>query len=192
MLDDPDDLAILQGVIGLATAFRREVIAEGVETEEHGSMLLQLGCELAQGYGIARPMPAQDLPAWVAGWKPAAAWVDLPPTNRDDFPLLFARVEYRGWVLAVDAFLQGQRAAPPPLGQQHCHLCTWLETEGLARHGASQGFERLVSLLHRVHELATALCELHASDRQLARRRRHELHALRDQLLTQLQSLVRE
>jgi EAL domain-containing protein (putative c-di-GMP-specific phosphodiesterase class I) len=34
------------------------VIAEGVETVEHGEMLLQLGCELAQGYGIARPMPA--------------------------------------------------------------------------------------------------------------------------------------
>jgi predicted signal transduction protein with EAL and GGDEF domain len=33
MLDDPDDLAILEGVLGLATAFRRQVIAEGVETE---------------------------------------------------------------------------------------------------------------------------------------------------------------
>ncbi len=36
MLDDPDDMAILQGVIGLAAAFKREVIAEGVETVEHG------------------------------------------------------------------------------------------------------------------------------------------------------------
>ncbi|MEI7431284.1 MAG: EAL domain-containing protein, partial [Betaproteobacteria bacterium] len=58
MLDDPDDLAILGGVLGLASSFRRQVIAEGVETVEHGVMLLQLGCELAQGYGIARPMPA--------------------------------------------------------------------------------------------------------------------------------------
>jgi EAL domain-containing protein (putative c-di-GMP-specific phosphodiesterase class I) len=63
MLDDPDDLAILQGVIGLAAAFKREVIAEGVETVAHGTALLQLGCELAQGYGIARPMPADQLPA---------------------------------------------------------------------------------------------------------------------------------
>ena len=36
MLDDPDDLAILEGVLGLATAFHRQVIAEGVETVEHG------------------------------------------------------------------------------------------------------------------------------------------------------------
>jgi len=74
MLDDPDDLAILQGIIGLATAFNREVIAEGVETVAHGTALLQLGCELAQGYGIARPMPPEQLPAWAATWQPDAAW----------------------------------------------------------------------------------------------------------------------
>jgi EAL domain-containing protein (putative c-di-GMP-specific phosphodiesterase class I) len=74
MLDDPDDLAILKGVIGLAAAFRRQVIAEGVETVAHGVALLQLGCELGQGYGIARPMPAADLPAWVATWRPDVLW----------------------------------------------------------------------------------------------------------------------
>jgi EAL domain-containing protein (putative c-di-GMP-specific phosphodiesterase class I) len=74
MLEDPDDLAIVQGVIGLAKAFRREVIAEGVETIEHGNLLLSLGCELAQGYGIARPMPAGEFPAWMASWRPDAAW----------------------------------------------------------------------------------------------------------------------
>ncbi len=74
MLEDPDDLAILEGIIGLAEAFRREVIAEGVETVEHGSALLQLGCELAQGYGIARPMPAGQMHQWAATWQPDAAW----------------------------------------------------------------------------------------------------------------------
>ncbi|MBV5297087.1 MAG: EAL domain-containing protein, partial [Rhodoferax sp.] len=74
MLHDPDDLAILQGVISLAAAFKRQVIAEGVETVAHGSALLQLGCELAQGYGIARPMPGEQLPAWAASWQPDAAW----------------------------------------------------------------------------------------------------------------------
>jgi len=78
MLDDPDDLSILQGIIGLAAAFGREVIAEGVETVAHGTLLLQLGCELAQGYGIARPMLARDLPAWAARWQPDAAWRSGP------------------------------------------------------------------------------------------------------------------
>jgi diguanylate cyclase (GGDEF)-like protein/PAS domain S-box-containing protein len=78
MLDDPDDLAILEGVISLAAAFKREVIAEGVETVAHGTALLQLGCELAQGYGIARPMPGEQLPAWACTWKPDAVWSELP------------------------------------------------------------------------------------------------------------------
>ena len=82
MLEDPDDLAILQGVIGLAAAFKREVIAEGVETVAHGTALLHLGCELAQGYGIARPMPAEQLPAWAATWRPDAAWCAVSNSDR--------------------------------------------------------------------------------------------------------------
>jgi EAL domain-containing protein (putative c-di-GMP-specific phosphodiesterase class I) len=74
MLEDVDDLAIVESVIGLAKTFKREVIAEGVETIEHGAALLQLGCELAQGYGIARPMPAADIPEWLDTWKPHDPW----------------------------------------------------------------------------------------------------------------------
>jgi len=74
MLVDTDDLAIVTGVIGLAKSFKRNVIAEGVETIEHGSALLQLGCELAQGYGIAKPMPADTIPAWLVEWKPDVSW----------------------------------------------------------------------------------------------------------------------
>jgi EAL domain-containing protein (putative c-di-GMP-specific phosphodiesterase class I) len=77
MLIDPDDLAILEGVIGLASAFRRNVIAEGVETVAHGTALLHLGCEMAQGYGIARPMPPEKMPGWAATWTPDDAWSDL-------------------------------------------------------------------------------------------------------------------
>jgi diguanylate cyclase (GGDEF)-like protein/PAS domain S-box-containing protein len=74
MLSNIDDFAIVEGVIALAKSFKRDVIAEGVETVEHGTALLQLGCELAQGYGIARPMPACDIPAWMNNWKPDASW----------------------------------------------------------------------------------------------------------------------
>jgi diguanylate cyclase (GGDEF)-like protein/PAS domain S-box-containing protein len=74
MLEDADDLAIVEGVVGLAKAFQRDVIAEGVETTAHGVALLQLGCELAQGYGIARPMPASDIPEWVSSWKADDSW----------------------------------------------------------------------------------------------------------------------
>jgi diguanylate cyclase (GGDEF)-like protein/PAS domain S-box-containing protein len=95
MLDDSDDLAIIKAVVGLARTFRRDVIAEGVETVEHGTMLLQLGCELAQGYGIARPMPADQLPSWSTTWRPDPAWVNKSSMNHDGLPMLFASVEQR-------------------------------------------------------------------------------------------------
>lgn len=72
MLDDPEDLAILKAVIALASALKREVIAEGVESAAHAHRLLQLGCELAQGYWVARPMPAAAILTWLSSWPPAA------------------------------------------------------------------------------------------------------------------------
>ena len=74
MLYDPDDMAILKGVLSLSDAFHRDVVAEGVETVEQGAMLLQLGCDLAQGYCIARPMPAHELPDWLVNWRPDPSW----------------------------------------------------------------------------------------------------------------------
>ncbi len=90
MLDSPEDMAILKGIMGLATAFRRQVIAEGVETIEQGKLLLQLGCELAQGYGIARPMPAANLQTWADTWRPDPSWLDQRPAKRDDLPTQLA------------------------------------------------------------------------------------------------------
>ena len=75
MLIDPDDLAILKGIIVLANEFKREIVAEGVETTEHGELLLQLGCTYAQGYGIARPMPAEQFMPWKKAWLPPEVWV---------------------------------------------------------------------------------------------------------------------
>ena len=36
--------------------------------------MIRMGCELAQGYGIARPMPAEAIPEWIASWKPFESW----------------------------------------------------------------------------------------------------------------------
>jgi diguanylate cyclase (GGDEF)-like protein/PAS domain S-box-containing protein len=74
ILDDPEDLAIVKGVVALARSFGREVVAEGLETLEHGVPLLAIGCQRAQGYGIAHPMPADALPAWVAQWQSPSLW----------------------------------------------------------------------------------------------------------------------
>lgn len=74
MLHDDEDLAVVSGLISLSRDFKRQVIAEGVETAEHGVRLLKMGCHLAQGYGIARPMPAEVVPAWIRGYIPDKSW----------------------------------------------------------------------------------------------------------------------
>lgn len=82
MLVDRDDLHLVSAVIGLARSFGLGVIAEGVETVEHGAMLMRLGCDLVQGYGIARPMPADEVLGWVGGFDMAPTWqaaASLPP-----------------------------------------------------------------------------------------------------------------
>ena len=74
LLHDEEDQAILKMIVGFANTFKYDVIAEGVETEFHGLQLLKLGCHLAQGYGIAKPMPAEEIPEWVLHWKPYQSW----------------------------------------------------------------------------------------------------------------------
>ena len=192
MLDDPDDLAILGGVLGLAAALRRQVIAEGVATVEHGTMLLQLGCELAQGYGIAHPMPAADFPAWARAWRPEPVWTHLPTVGRDDQPILFAGAEHRAWIAAVEDFLRGERESLP-LIHHHCRFEQWLESDGLARHAGQAAFLAILPTHRQVHELATELCQHYAAGHAaIALAQLDELHALHDTLLAQLQALARE
>ena len=76
ILHDQDDLALTGAVISLARAFGREVIAEGLESVEHGRVLMALGCELAQGYCIAPPMPARQVVQWVASYRQPSEWKD--------------------------------------------------------------------------------------------------------------------
>ncbi len=66
MLVDPEDEAIVTGVIGLGHAFGLRVVAEGVESSQQAKYLVNLGCSVVQGYGLGRPMPAALLQEWYA------------------------------------------------------------------------------------------------------------------------------
>jgi EAL domain-containing protein (putative c-di-GMP-specific phosphodiesterase class I) len=74
MLEDENDLAIVRSVIGLAASFKRYVIAEGVESLEHGIVLMSMGCYQIQGYVIAKPMPAADFVLWLQHWQMPIEW----------------------------------------------------------------------------------------------------------------------
>jgi len=76
MFEDSDDITLLEGLIGLTKSLDRRVIAEGIETEEQGKMLINLGCHFGQGYFIAKPMAAHDVPKWIAKWRRPDSWVN--------------------------------------------------------------------------------------------------------------------
>jgi diguanylate cyclase (GGDEF)-like protein/PAS domain S-box-containing protein len=65
MINSDADAAIVRTVIDLAHNLGKQVCAEGIEDEETWKRLSEMGCDLAQGYWIARPMPAADLLQWL-------------------------------------------------------------------------------------------------------------------------------
>ncbi|MDQ0121613.1 diguanylate cyclase (GGDEF)-like protein/PAS domain S-box-containing protein [Pseudomonas lini] len=74
ILHDRDDLALTTAIIGLARAFGRQVVAEGLDSIEQGELLMRLGCDVAQGHCIARPMPPAEVSAWVQGYVAPLQW----------------------------------------------------------------------------------------------------------------------
>ena len=69
-LDDTKDSAIVRSTVELAHQLGLEVVAEGVESADALQQLRSMGCEYAQGFHIARPMPAAEFAGWLARWNP--------------------------------------------------------------------------------------------------------------------------
>ena len=189
MLDDPDDLAILEGIISLAEAFRRNVIAEGVETTAHGELLVQLGCELGQGYAIARPMPAAQIADWYAQWQPEAAWTKTQPITHHRLPILFATVEHRAWYMALWRYLNDEQTQPPPLNSHYDHFGKWLNAHTEQDDTATcTDIERLHDTIHCT---AIELIELKQThNAALALARFGEITTLHQTFVQALQRLV--
>jgi EAL domain-containing protein (putative c-di-GMP-specific phosphodiesterase class I) len=72
MATDDNDAAIVRSTIGLAHDLGLTVVAEGVEDQQTWDLLAKLGCDVAQGYFISRPLPPVVLDEWLgtARWQP--------------------------------------------------------------------------------------------------------------------------
>jgi hypothetical protein len=191
MLDDPEDLAILEGVIGIANAFNREVIAEGVETVEQGELLLKMGCQLAQGYQISRPLSAEKVISWIKHWHPCKSWLNQQAYSREDYSILFAGVEHRAWIKNLERFLYWETEELPIRDHTQCSFGSWLQGEGKSRFGDNEVFPSLEQLHIEIHELAERLIELHFKGNQKgAKAGIEDLHVKRDRLINYLEVLV--
>lgn len=130
MLEDPDDYAIVEGVIGLSHAFSREVIAEGVEDHQQGTVLLLLGCHVAQGYFIAKPMPAQQIGDWAQNYQAHPDWRDYANSNLNNEQTLLTirRIDLGQWMSRVEHCLGGEqnKVCWPAMDGKHTHFGRWL------------------------------------------------------------------
>jgi EAL domain-containing protein (putative c-di-GMP-specific phosphodiesterase class I) len=67
--EDVEDTAIVRMIVELAHTLGMEVIAEGVETEEQVELLREMGCDFAQGYHLAMPLPSEEVEQLLADRK---------------------------------------------------------------------------------------------------------------------------
>ena len=195
ILDDKDDLALIEAIIGLAAVFDRNVVAEGVENAEQGVLLMRLGCDVAQGFGIAKPMPAAAVPGWVAQYQPDPAWRVWGHTEWElsDFPLLVAQHDHLQWVKRVLMAVEGSAAsvaATPLPDHLHCRFGHWYRTEGQRRYGHLAEYVAIDAVHRQVHALGPEIMGLLAGgDLNRARQRCAQLLYCKDQILALLHSL---
>ena len=195
MLEDSEDLAIIEGVIGLAKVFRKEVIAEGVETPEQGLLLMRFGCDHAQGYGIGRPMPAEQVPAWMdefaTNWQ-WNLWTDQH-LNALDIPLLLIQYDHIKWVRHIVHAVEAGERLPhaESLADSTCRrFDTWYSGEGRTHYGQLPAYTELGDLHHEIRRLGHNIIERHGrGETEGLRAECDALFALKTRLLQQLMLL---
>jgi diguanylate cyclase (GGDEF)-like protein len=82
LLTRGDARAIVRTIVGLARTLRMEALAEGVEEPAHASVLERYGCNALQGYLVSRPLEAEAVADFLAGWRSdrRPQWADAPET----------------------------------------------------------------------------------------------------------------
>ncbi|PVV26752.1 MAG: hypothetical protein B6D79_05305 [gamma proteobacterium symbiont of Ctena orbiculata] len=163
MLDDPQDLTIVDSVVRLAHAFRHPVIAEGVESIEHASALLTLGCRFGQGYGIAKPMPAENIPSWLKQWKEDQLWRGLK--NRllkcDQVGVDVAISSHRKWMDNILGFISQENSLDhSKLDSKHCTFSYWFNGIGFVQYGNMPEYKDINRLHEEIHALGYKLVSI--------------------------------
>lgn len=186
MLDDPSDYAIIDGVIGLADSFNKEVIAEGVETIEHGLMLLLMGCEQAQGYGISKPMPMIELIDWLNNYRINQQWQQCgneKRTKKENKIQLF-RLITNHWKNRFMACIQSNPeniSHWPIMNCKRSPCGLWIKRAKQEKLLESNNLKQLDKTNDKFHQIANALmCQYQDGDMEEARKGLSELETVFD------------
>ena len=151
MIRHPQNIAIIGTTIELCRSLRREVIAEGVETLQIGMLLLQLGCEIGQGYAIAKPMPAQEFDQWYQEWQVPTQWTQQTLLSEEGRRVLLAAISFSMWLsdFENETDIEVQKES---ITSYQCPLCTWLKTHSAESFIDSNAYSQLANNHHKAHE----------------------------------------
>jgi len=196
MLDDPSDFSIIDGIIGLADSFNRQVIAEGVETTDHGLMLLLMGCQHAQGYGISKPMPATELPEWINSYTPEQSWIscgNLDLSHKEKRIQLFS-LAAKQWQKQFEATINAAPGQPqnwPIMDPAQCPCGSWIRREKSVPFFDAAYLDELDKTHNKIHSAAQSLKTLYQEDEiDAAKDRLSEIRTLFTKLNNPLNKLL--
>ncbi len=197
MLRDTDNMMLVEAIINLAKIFKLEVIAEGLESVEHGIVLLRYGCNLAQGYGIAKPMPSDRVIPWAKSFIPHpnwALWADAL-WDKEDFPLLIAETDHLLWVENILLEMNAP-SSTPDLSQINTHFqCRfghWYYQHGMQHYRELAAFKEIEPIHQEIHRIGKIMFELKlAGDLPAAHQYINTLLELKDKIIALLKGLQR-
>ena len=197
MLVDSNDLKIVEGVLNLAYTLKRPVVAEGVESIEIGLMLLYLGCQYAQGYGIAKPMPIERFYLWLDEWVKSSIWNELQQETSLDsthYDINVAIFSHRKWLEnAIDFIIHFPNSDKTPLDENNCQFEHWYKGIGKTRYGNRESFAFVQAKHNKVHQFVTHLIELAKSgQKEKAIAKIDELRANASELIKMLEELAKQ
>ena len=196
MMDNVSDLDIVEGVLKLSDTLKRPVVAEGVENIELALMLMYLGCHYAQGYAIAKPMPAAAFDDWQKQWQRSNFWQELRAEDLDDehhFELKVAMFNHRRWARLLEEYVKDEPYSQKPiLDHSRCQFSHWYHGIGKARYGSRPSYGFILPKHTQLHELGEKLVKLHDdNDRAQARDGLRELKLASEELNDMLILLVK-
>ena len=160
LLDDPSDYSIIEGVIGLTRAFNRNIVAEGVESEAIGIMLLIMGCNNAQGDVIARPLPVDKITPWLKNYTPNLRWIAYGGSQLtlQEQKITLLKLTTEHWFMKANKVLSsgsGDRG----VHLNTCHLGVWIERLRKDHVFDERWLGQLQKAHDRMHVQATVLLE---------------------------------
>lgn len=163
ILDHEKYLETVERVVSLGQGLGCPLVAEGVESIEVAMMLLSMGCEYAQGFAIAPPLPAAQLDDWLKRWQQRENWhglqsevqdVDLPPD------LAVAVSGHRKWLKNLIAYIESDAGSDhPALDDRQCQVGRWIRGVGGTRYSHHPSFTFVETRHRKLHRLANRIID---------------------------------